>query len=122
MNQLRPFVFWDEQLSTLAVSHTLLDAGASRARHAAVVDKMAAEILQNALERLARRVPEDRVVRSSGQDASGHRRDTEPKQLRATAQRPRPEGAEISGKLSSSSKHAGAEQDGALFHKKLSPP
>lgn len=42
MNQSRPIVFWDKRLSTPAVTRTLLDAGASRARHAAVVDKMAA--------------------------------------------------------------------------------
>lgn len=42
MNQSRPIVFWDKRLSTPAVTRTLLDAGASRAKHAAVVDKMAA--------------------------------------------------------------------------------
>lgn len=50
-----PIVFWDERMSTLAVTRTLLDADASRARRAAVVDKMAAGyILQGALDRLAR--------------------------------------------------------------------
>lgn len=50
-----PIVFWDERMSTLAVTRTLLDADASRARRAAVVDKMAASyILQGALDRLAR--------------------------------------------------------------------
>jgi putative Holliday junction resolvase len=50
-----PIVFWDERMSTLAVTRTLLDADASRARRAAVVDKMAAAyILQGALDRLAR--------------------------------------------------------------------
>lgn len=49
-----PIVFWDERMSTLAVTRTLLDADASRARRAAVVDKMAAAyILQGALDRLA---------------------------------------------------------------------
>jgi len=48
-----PIAFWDERLSTLAVTRTLLAADASRARRAAVVDKMAAAyILQGALDRL----------------------------------------------------------------------
>jgi putative Holliday junction resolvase len=50
-----PVAFWDERLSTMAVTRTLLDADASRARRAEVVDKMAAAyILQGALDRLAR--------------------------------------------------------------------
>lgn len=54
-----PIVFWDERLSTLAVTRTLLDADASRAKRAAVVDKMAAAyILQGALDRLCRLAPE----------------------------------------------------------------
>jgi putative Holliday junction resolvase len=54
-----PIVFWDERMSTLAVTRTLLDADASRARRAAVVDKMAAAyILQGALDRLGRLEPE----------------------------------------------------------------
>jgi len=54
-----PIVFWDERMSTLAVTRTLLDADASQARRAAVVDKMAAAyILQGALDRLARLEPE----------------------------------------------------------------
>ena len=45
-------------MSTLAVTRTLLDADASRAKRAAVVDKMAAAyILQGALDRLGRLVP-----------------------------------------------------------------
>jgi putative Holliday junction resolvase len=48
-----PIAFWDERLSTVAVTRTLLDADASRQRRAEVVDKMAAAyILQGALERL----------------------------------------------------------------------
>ena len=48
-----PLVFWDERLSTSAVTRTLLDADASRKRRAEVVDKMAAAyILQGALDRL----------------------------------------------------------------------
>ncbi len=55
-----PIAFWDERLSTLAVTRTLLDADASRAKRAAVVDKMAAAyILQGALDRLLRMAPPD---------------------------------------------------------------
>ncbi|SNY93900.1 putative holliday junction resolvase [Cohaesibacter sp. ES.047] len=47
-----PMSFWDERLSTVAVTRTLLDADASRARRGEVVDKMAASyILQGALDR-----------------------------------------------------------------------
>lgn len=64
-----PLVFWDERMSTLAVTRTLLEADASRARRAEVVDKMAAAyILQGALDRL------DRLTRSSA-DAAGRERD-----------------------------------------------
>ena len=46
-----PMAFWDERLSTAAVTRTLLSADASRARRAQVVDKMAAAyILQGALD------------------------------------------------------------------------
>ena len=46
-------VFWDERLSTSAVTRTLIDADASRRRRAEVVDKMAASyILQGVLDRL----------------------------------------------------------------------
>ena len=49
-----PVAFWDERLSTAAVTRTLLEADASRARRAEVVDKMAAAyILQGALDALA---------------------------------------------------------------------
>jgi putative Holliday junction resolvase len=48
-----PIAFWDERLSTVAVTRTLLDADASRRRRGEVVDKMAAAyILQGALERI----------------------------------------------------------------------
>jgi putative Holliday junction resolvase len=48
-----PILFWDERLSTAAVTRTLLDADASRKRRSEVVDKMAAAyILQGALERI----------------------------------------------------------------------
>lgn len=49
-----PIQFWDERLSTVAVERTLIEADVSRAKRAAVVDKMAAAfILQGALDRLA---------------------------------------------------------------------
>jgi putative Holliday junction resolvase len=48
-----PIAFWDERLSTAAVTRTLLAADASRARRGELVDKMAAAyILQGALDRL----------------------------------------------------------------------
>jgi putative Holliday junction resolvase len=48
-----PIALVDERMSTLAVTRTLLEADASRAKRAAVVDKMAAAyILQGALDRL----------------------------------------------------------------------
>jgi putative Holliday junction resolvase len=48
-----PFAYWDERLSTAAVTRALLDADASRARRAEAVDMMAAAyILQGALDRL----------------------------------------------------------------------
>ncbi len=48
-----PVVFWDERLSTVAVTRTLLEADSSRKRRAEVVDKMAAAyILQGLLDRL----------------------------------------------------------------------
>ncbi len=47
-------VFWDERLSTAAVTRTLLEADSSRAKRAEVVDKMAAAyILQGFLDRIA---------------------------------------------------------------------
>jgi len=50
-----PVLFWDERLSTMVVTRTLLDADASRAKRADAVDKMAAAyILQGALDRYER--------------------------------------------------------------------
>jgi putative Holliday junction resolvase len=49
----RPSVLWDERLSTAAVNRSLIDQDVSRAKRAAVVDRMAAAyILQGALDRL----------------------------------------------------------------------
>ncbi len=50
-----PMAFWDERLSTAAVTRTLLEADASRKRRAEVVDKMAAAyILQGLLDGVGR--------------------------------------------------------------------
>lgn len=49
-----PLLYWDERLSTAAVTRTLIDADASRARRAELVDKLAAAyILQGVLDRLS---------------------------------------------------------------------
>lgn len=49
-----PVSLWDERLSTVAVTRTMLDADLSRKRRAQIVDKLAASyILQGALDRLA---------------------------------------------------------------------
>jgi len=51
----RPFVYWDERLSTAAVTRSLIDQDVSRAKRAEVVDRMAAAyILEGALARLNR--------------------------------------------------------------------
>jgi putative Holliday junction resolvase len=56
-----PVLLWDERWSTQAVTRTLLDADASRARRAELVDKMAAAyILQGAID----------AMMSGGHDAS----------------------------------------------------
>ncbi len=53
-----PIVYWDERFSTAAVTRSLIANDVSRARRAAVVDKMAAAyILQGALDRLGRLAP-----------------------------------------------------------------
>ncbi len=50
-----PFAYWDERLSTAAVTRELIAQDASRAKRAEVVDRMAAAyILQGALDRLSR--------------------------------------------------------------------
>ena len=49
-----PIAFWDERMSTMAVTRTLLDADASRKRRGELVDKMAAAyILQGALDHIS---------------------------------------------------------------------
>jgi len=49
-----PIIFWDERLSTVAVTRTMLEADLSRKRRGELVDKMAAAyILQGALDYLA---------------------------------------------------------------------
>ncbi len=48
-----PIAFWDERLSTSAVTRTLIQADVSRAKRTQVVDKLAASfILQGVLDRL----------------------------------------------------------------------
>lgn len=48
-----PIIFWDERLSTTAVTRTMIEADISRAKQAKAVDKMAASfILQGFLDRL----------------------------------------------------------------------
>ena len=50
----RPYVFWDERLSTAVVTRALIAADASRARRAQLVDKLAAAyILQGCLDAMA---------------------------------------------------------------------
>lgn len=50
----KPVIFWDERLSTAAVTRALIEQNASRAQRQEVVDRMAAAyILQGALDRLA---------------------------------------------------------------------
>jgi putative Holliday junction resolvase len=48
-----PILFWDERLSTAAVTRTLIEADTSRAKRAESVDKLAAAyLLQGLLDRL----------------------------------------------------------------------
>ena len=48
-----PITFWDERLSTVAAERALIEADASRARRAQVIDHVAAGyILQGALDRM----------------------------------------------------------------------
>lgn len=51
-----PICFWDERLSTIAVTRTLLEADTSRKRRDQLVDKMAASyILQGVLDNLSQK-------------------------------------------------------------------
>ena len=53
VEELGPVLLWDERWSTQAVTRTLIEADTSRARRAALVDKMAAAyILQGAIDAL----------------------------------------------------------------------
>lgn len=53
-----PIAFWDERLSTIAVTRTLLEADVTRKRRKDLVDKMAAAyILQGALDFLTNKQP-----------------------------------------------------------------
>jgi len=50
-----PIALWDERLSTVAVTRTLLEADTSRKRRKQLVDKLAAAyILQGALDKISR--------------------------------------------------------------------
>lgn len=50
-----PITYWDERLSTVAVTRTLLEADTSRKRRGELVDKMAASyILQGVLDKISR--------------------------------------------------------------------
>ena len=54
-----PMAFWDERLSTAAVTRTMIEADLSRKRQKEVVDKMvAAYILQGALDTMPQYTPE----------------------------------------------------------------
>jgi putative Holliday junction resolvase len=62
-----PFILWDERLSTAAVTRSLIAQDASRAKRAAVVDRMAAAyILQGALDRLSRLTTDDSPAQYPG--------------------------------------------------------
>ncbi len=53
-----PIAFWDERLSTAAVTRTMIEQDLSRAKRAAAVDRVAAAyILDGALDRLRRLTP-----------------------------------------------------------------
>jgi putative Holliday junction resolvase len=71
-----PIVGWDERLSTMAVTRTLLEADTSRVRRGQLVDKLAASyILQGAIDRLgmledARTQAEDDVDAASRDEAT----------------------------------------------------
>jgi len=74
-----PVLFWDERMSTMVVTRTLLDADASRAKRADAVDKMAAAyILQGALDRYERIVADAAAAEDEAALRSGLDMDTPP--------------------------------------------
>lgn len=67
-----PITYWDERLSTTAVTRTLLEADTSRAKRAEAVDKMAASfILQGALDRMQGMLRDDQDDRDARERAQG---------------------------------------------------
>lgn len=72
-----PVIYWDERLSTAAVTRTLIESDRSRARRAELVDKLAAAyILQGLLDRLAailRRAEDDQERAEAAADAEARR-------------------------------------------------
>ncbi|MEN9709319.1 MAG: hypothetical protein RIQ68_1727, partial [Pseudomonadota bacterium] len=61
-----PVIYWDERLSTAAVTRTLIEQDASRAKRAEVVDRMAAAyILQGALDRMQRILRDAQATRDA---------------------------------------------------------
>jgi putative Holliday junction resolvase len=64
-----PVIFWDERLSTAAVTRTLIEQDASRAKRAEVVDRMAAAyILQGALDRMQRLIRDQETAAKDTSD------------------------------------------------------
>jgi putative Holliday junction resolvase len=74
-----PVLFWDERLSTMVVTRTLLDADTSRAKRAESVDKMAAAyILQGALDRYERMAADAEAAEDEAQFRASFGMDTPP--------------------------------------------
>jgi putative holliday junction resolvase len=77
---LLPILFWDERMSTMVVTRTLLDADASRAKRAEAVDKMAAAyILQGALDRYERMAADAEAAEDEAALRASFSLDTPPK-------------------------------------------
>ena len=75
-----PILFWDERMSTMVVTRTLLDADASRAKRAEAVDKMAAAyILQGALDRYERMAADAEAAEDEAALRASFSLDTPPK-------------------------------------------
>ncbi|MXQ13238.1 Holliday junction resolvase RuvX [Microvirga makkahensis] len=67
-----PVLLWDERMSTMVVTRTLLDADTSRAKRADAVDKMAAAyILQGALDRYERIAADAAMAQDEAEYRSG---------------------------------------------------